>query len=170
MPCGIAVLCGINSRFQLLFHCMRQVTHALLTRPPLNQMSFHPKTSLHKVPFDLHVLSTPPAFILSQDQTLMLKFLSFSELTLASLKRKAVRYLFTVFLGCKLSYNRFEIYFAVLIRSSIRKSIRLRRMRCRQLTFCSSFGSTVYIRFPSKNHSNVFDDFFLKSYAHSSIF
>ena len=25
-------------------------------------------------PFDLHVLSTPPAFILSQDQTLMLKF------------------------------------------------------------------------------------------------
>ena len=25
-------------------------------------------------PFDLHVLSTPPAFILSQDQTLMLKY------------------------------------------------------------------------------------------------
>ena len=24
-------------------------------------------------PFDLHVLSTPPAFVLSQDQTLMLK-------------------------------------------------------------------------------------------------
>ena len=24
------------------------------------------------IPFDLHVLSTPPAFILSQDQTLML--------------------------------------------------------------------------------------------------
>ena len=39
---------------------MRQVTHALLTRPPLA-----PKGS-----FDLHVLSTPPAFILSQDQTL----------------------------------------------------------------------------------------------------
>jgi hypothetical protein len=32
----------------------------LLSRPPL-----HPK-----VPFDLHVLGTPPAFILSQDQTL----------------------------------------------------------------------------------------------------
>ena len=26
-------------------------------------------------PFDLHVLSTPPAFILSQDQTLMLKLI-----------------------------------------------------------------------------------------------
>ena len=35
----------------------------LLTRPPLNS----PKT----VPRDLHVLGTPPAFILSQDQTLV---------------------------------------------------------------------------------------------------
>ena len=35
-------------------------SYALLTRPPLC-----PKTS-----FDLHVLSIPPAFILSQDQTL----------------------------------------------------------------------------------------------------
>ena len=29
-------LCGITSRFQLLSPCMRQVTHALLTRPPLS--------------------------------------------------------------------------------------------------------------------------------------
>ena len=36
MPCGTVVLCGINSRFQLLSPCMRQVTHALLTRPPLS--------------------------------------------------------------------------------------------------------------------------------------
>ena len=35
MPCGTVVLCGINSRFQLLSPCVRQVTHALLTRPPL---------------------------------------------------------------------------------------------------------------------------------------
>ena len=39
-----------------------QVAHALLTRPPL----IPPKGS----PFDLNVLCTPPAFILSQDQTL----------------------------------------------------------------------------------------------------
>src|SRR6185436_17981234 len=38
-------------------------SHALLTRPPLS-----PKGSL-----DLHVLSLPPAFVLSQDQTLKLK-------------------------------------------------------------------------------------------------
>ena len=47
----------------------RQVTHALLTRPPLKQESL----GFIPFPFDLHVLGTPPAFILSQDQTLMLK-------------------------------------------------------------------------------------------------
>ena len=41
----------------------RARSHALLTRPPLG-----PKSSL-----DLHVLSLPPAFVLSQDQTLKLK-------------------------------------------------------------------------------------------------
>ena len=46
---------------------MRQVAHVLLTRPPLASL---PK-EIHSL--DLHVLGTPPAFILSQDQTLMLK-------------------------------------------------------------------------------------------------
>ena len=47
---------------------MRQVAHVLLTRPPL---ASSPKriNSL-----DLHVLGTPPAFVLSQDQTLTKKF------------------------------------------------------------------------------------------------
>ena len=47
---------------------MRQVTHALLTRPPLSHSSIRRNRSAS---FDLHVLSTPPAFILSQDQTLV---------------------------------------------------------------------------------------------------
>ena len=64
VPCGTVVLCGISSRFQLLFPRYRQVAHALLTRPPLTQS---PK-GLRS--FDLHVLSMPPAFVLSQDQTL----------------------------------------------------------------------------------------------------
>ena len=70
---------------------MRQVTHALLTRPPLTFKSL----GFIKSPFDLHVLSTPPAFILSQDQTLMFKFIlpEFSGI-LQSLDW------FTVFLGC----------------------------------------------------------------------
>ena len=38
-------------------------SHALLTRPPLGIAP----------PLDLHVLGLPPAFVLSQDQTLKLK-------------------------------------------------------------------------------------------------
>ena len=48
----------------------RQVTHALLTRPPLSFHIFIPKDSVVKFSLDLHVLGTPPAFVLSQDQTL----------------------------------------------------------------------------------------------------
>ena len=48
----------------------RQVAHVLLTRSPLSWTLFHPKTSEKTAPFDLHVLGAPPAFVLSQDQTL----------------------------------------------------------------------------------------------------
>ena len=44
---------------------MGQVGHALLTRSPLS-----PPSKAWWIPFDLHVLSTPPAFILSQNRTL----------------------------------------------------------------------------------------------------
>ena len=64
------MLCGISSRFQLLSPSERQVAHALLTRPPLSSLVFPPKSSVKLAPFDLHVLGTPPAFVLSQDQTL----------------------------------------------------------------------------------------------------
>ena len=43
MPCGITGLCGISSRFRLLSPCTGQVTHALLTRPPLSNMVRHPE-------------------------------------------------------------------------------------------------------------------------------
>ena len=48
---------------------MGQVGHALLTRSPLS-----PGKQAAWIPFDLHVLSTPPAFILSQNRTLHKKF------------------------------------------------------------------------------------------------
>ena len=38
-PCGAVGLCGISSRFQLLSPTLRQVTHVLLTRSPLNNFS-----------------------------------------------------------------------------------------------------------------------------------
>ena len=68
MSCDITILCGINLPFERLFPSMRQVTHVLLTRPPL--IHFPKETSS----LDLHVLGTPPAFVLSQDQTLNKKF------------------------------------------------------------------------------------------------
>ena len=61
--------CGISSRFQLLSPSEGQVAHALLTRPPLSQFPLR-RISKESASFDLHVLGTPPAFVLSQDQTL----------------------------------------------------------------------------------------------------
>ena len=58
------VLCGISTHFYVLFPWYGQIAHALLTRPPLS------KKASFLTPFDLHVLSTPPAFILSQNRTL----------------------------------------------------------------------------------------------------
>ena len=70
VTCGTKVLCGISSRFQLLSPTERQVSHALLTRSPLS------KPPKRFTPFDLHVLGTPPAFVLSQDQTLKKLYLN----------------------------------------------------------------------------------------------
>ena len=83
-PCRTVVLCGISNGFPLLSPSAGQVAHALLTRPPLKTAPLHPKTSVRGSPFDLHVLSTPPAFVLSQDQTLLFK--SFVPSRASSLK------------------------------------------------------------------------------------
>ncbi len=57
---------GISIRFRMLSQSSRQVTYVLLTRPPLTIR----EASFSSSPLDLHVLGTPPAFVLSQDQTL----------------------------------------------------------------------------------------------------
>jgi hypothetical protein len=62
------VLSGISTAFAELSQIRRWVTHALLTRAPL----YSPKQA-RDFSYDLHVLGTPPAFILSQDQTRHLK-------------------------------------------------------------------------------------------------
>ena len=55
----------------MLSLCKGQVAHALLTRPPLRYTRNLPESFIQRIsPLDLHVLGTPPAFILSQDQTL----------------------------------------------------------------------------------------------------
>ena len=64
MPLGITY--GIRPPFGGLFPASGQVAHVLLTRSPLDLA----KQALLRISFDLHVLSTPPAFVLSQNQTL----------------------------------------------------------------------------------------------------
>ena len=59
-PC----VCGITGRFPPLSPSRGSVTHVFLTRPPLARGVAPPGA------LDLHALSPPPAFVLSQDQTL----------------------------------------------------------------------------------------------------
>ena len=58
--------CGINSPFGELSPTLRQIAHVLRTLTPLDTTGI----ATNDIPFDLHVLSTPPAFVLSQNQTL----------------------------------------------------------------------------------------------------
>ena len=64
------VLWGIRSRFQLLSPSDGHVAHALRTLPPVAARCI----ATPALPLDLHVLSLPLAFILSQDQTLLCIF------------------------------------------------------------------------------------------------
>ena len=57
---------SVYPQFPMAIQLRGARSYALLTRPPL--YSSPPK--LQTVPLDLHVLGTPPAFTLSQDQTL----------------------------------------------------------------------------------------------------
>ena len=66
---SLLAICGINSPFGELSPTSRQVAHVLLTRLPLD----FPSITTEKAPLDLHVLSTPLAFVLSQNQTLRRK-------------------------------------------------------------------------------------------------
>ena len=59
-PCGPIIICGITRPLGRLSPTPWQVAHVLRTRSPVALAG----------PHDLHVLSTPPAFVLSQDQTL----------------------------------------------------------------------------------------------------
>ena len=63
------VLSGISTPFGELFRTPGQITHVLRTRAPLY-------SPLRAFSLDLHVLGTPPAFVLSQDQTLQLRVLA----------------------------------------------------------------------------------------------
>ena len=68
--CAYAVLPAVSS-------CYPPVRGRLSTRySPVRHYDIFQTEIIYISPFDLHVLGTPPAFILSQDQTLMLNKIS----------------------------------------------------------------------------------------------
>jgi hypothetical protein len=69
----MAVLWDIRRRFRRLSPCDGHVAHALRTLSPVAASSI----AATALPLDLHVLSLPLAFILSQDQTLLCIFYFF---------------------------------------------------------------------------------------------
>ena len=74
--------CGINSPFGELSPTLRQIAHVLRTLTPLDIICI----ATNNIPFDLHVLSTPPAFVLSQNQTLREKRLGIHPRPKAKIK------------------------------------------------------------------------------------
>ncbi len=71
---------GISSPFSELSQTSRQIAHVLHTLAPLQFQNI----ATLKLAFDLHVLSTPPAFVLSQNQTLRINTLVDSFLIVKS--------------------------------------------------------------------------------------
>ena len=78
MSCNIVRLCGITSRFQLLSPSTRQVTHALLTRPPLSHKELQTEVIRSKCFVRLacvkHAASVHPEPLLTSCQFVNWKF------------------------------------------------------------------------------------------------
>src|SRR3954453_11114983 len=72
-----AVLANLSAGYSPPLGRFRSITHPFAARQHV---------LLHLLPLDLHVLGTPPAFNLSQDQTLHLKAFRPNEVTRASKK------------------------------------------------------------------------------------
>ena len=112
---------------------LRADTHALLTRPPLS-----PKTS-----FDLHVLSTPPAFILSQDQTLHCDLIHEANRKKTSDNQTVVK-LFTE--QCFLAGYQYPFFVSIQLHSS-QEFMTRRKLSSLTRTLALSFQSIALSRF-----------------------
>ena len=95
------LLWGISRNFSRLSPGYGHVAHALRTLPPVAVNRIATIT----LPLDLHVLSLPLAFILSQDQTLLCIF--FISIQILTLFFKRINALDSLFLGTclYLSFN-----------------------------------------------------------------
>ena len=99
-------LCGISSHFWLLSPCIRQVTHALLTRPPLSHKIISPEGNQIKCFVRLacvkHAASVYPEPGSNSHVQFSVQFCANAFLSVC------VSYLkdFTVFIGCSLYYAK----------------------------------------------------------------
>ena len=157
-PCDVLALCGISVRFQTLFHTQRQVAHALLTRPPLTY--FGASSSIR--PFDLNVLCTPPAFILSQDQTLEIIVLKHrllcDPILLSSLALSFFYFCLSSILICKNFRDPFQAFLALYFSLVVQFS----RIICHR--FCGDLSiiplSFRFVNTFCKSFFNFFQSFF----------
>ena len=94
-PC----LCGLSSRFQLLSPCTGQVTHALLTRPPLSSSR---KKNFVRLACVKHAASVYPEPGSNSHVQFSVQFCANAFLSVC------VSYLkdFTVFIGCSFYYAK----------------------------------------------------------------
>ena len=89
---------GITRPFGRLSRGRGQVLHVLLSRSPL-------ASTRRWVPFDLHVLGAPPAFILSQDRTLRPNMLGFEPVRSSQLLADRFRSIHMVLLDRKRNFS-----------------------------------------------------------------
>ena len=85
---------------------------------------FPPKSSVGSASFDLHVLSTPPAFILSQDQTLKLKCLTCQDSAWLIRSVSTPTFLYGSFTGVPFPVSRVGTFF-MNIQKNIQELLKL---------------------------------------------
>ena len=102
MSCNIVRLCGITSRFQLLSPSTRQVTHALLTRPPLSLPKCKHSGIFVRLACVKHAASVYPEPGSNSHVQFSVQFCANAFLSVC------VSYLkdFTVFIGCSFYYAK----------------------------------------------------------------
>ncbi len=148
--CAYAVLPAVSS-------CYPPVQGRLPTRySPVRHSvikNFKPKKSVANASFDLHVLSTPPAFILSQDQTLMKKvcLVSYKLTSLNSFTK-------TYCLGlCIFRYSQDSLmnHFKILKEFQGCLSIQLSKICIAQTQYLSGVLSLICYRLPRRLVYNI---------------
>ena len=120
------MLCGINVPFGTVFPANGHIIYALLTRLPLSIAAS----------FDLHVLGTPPAFVLSQDQTLRRMVLPDFRRATLSIDRLNDPQL--QFLVCTLDRSRRKARTQVVYASSVIQFSKTVRLDCCRASVAAS--------------------------------